>query len=38
VYRLERYGFILLLLVVFSGALDRTLYPVLRAAARALLG
>jgi Zn-dependent protease len=38
VYRLERHGFVLLLLVVFSGALDHTLYPVLRVAARALLG
>ncbi len=38
VYRLERYGFVLLLLVVFSGVLDRTLYPVLRATARVLLG
>lgn len=38
VYRLERYGFVLLLLVVFSGALDHTLYPVLRVTARALLG
>lgn len=38
VYRLERYGMVLLLLVVFSGALDRTLYPALRVAARAFLG
>ncbi|MDW7710767.1 MAG: site-2 protease family protein [Deferrisomatales bacterium] len=38
VYRMERYGFVLLLLVVFSGALEHTLYPILRVAARALLG
>lgn len=38
VYRLQRYGMVLLLLVVFSGALDRTLYPALRLAARAFLG
>ncbi len=38
VYRMERFGFVLLLLVVFSGALEWSLYPVLRVAARALLG
>jgi len=38
VYRLERYGFLILLLVLFSGVLDRTLFPVLRGAARVLLG
>jgi Zn-dependent protease len=38
VYRLERYGFVILLLVVFSGALDWTLFPVLRGAAQVLLG
>lgn len=36
--RLERYGFLVLLLLVFSGALDWTVYPALRAAARTLLG
>lgn len=35
---LNRWGFVVLLLLVFSGALDWTVYPVLRAAARALLG
>jgi Zn-dependent protease len=34
----ERYGFLLLLLLVFSGALRWTVYPPLRAAARLLLG
>ncbi|MHB8764777.1 MAG: site-2 protease family protein [Deferrisomatales bacterium] len=38
VYRLERYGFLLVLGLVVSGALDHTLYPVLRTAAVALLG
>lgn len=38
VYRLERYGFVLILLLVFSGALDWTVYPVLRGAAGFLLG
>jgi len=38
VYRLERYGFLVLLLVVFSGVLDWTLFPVLRGAAQVLLG
>ena len=38
VYRLERYGFLILLVVLFSGVLDRTLFPVLRGAARVLLG
>ncbi len=38
VYRLERYGFVLVLVLVFSGALDWTLYPALRGAASALLG
>ncbi len=38
VYRLGRYGFLILLLVVFSGALDWTLFPVLRGAAQVLLG
>jgi Zn-dependent protease len=36
--RLERYGFILLLVLVFSGALEWTVYPILRGAARTLLG
>lgn len=35
---LNRWGFVVLLLLVFSGALDWTVYPVLRVAARALLG
>lgn len=34
----ERYGFVLLLVVVFSGVLDRTLFVVLAHAARRLLG
>ena len=34
----ERYGFLLLLVLVFSGALRWTVYPPLRAAARLLLG
>ena len=34
----ERYGFLLLLLLVFSGALRWTVYPPLRAAAHLLLG
>jgi Zn-dependent protease len=38
VYRLERYGMVVLLLAVFSGALDHTFYPALRVAARAFLG
>ncbi len=38
VYRMERFGFLILLVVVFSGALEWSLYPVLRVAARALLG
>lgn len=36
--RLERFGFLLLLVVVFSGILDRTLYPVLRLLRAVLLG
>ena len=34
---LERYGFVLLLLLVFSGTLDVTLYPLLRGAGALLL-
>lgn len=34
----ERYGFLLLILLVFSGVLDHTLFPVLGMAARVLLG
>jgi Zn-dependent protease len=36
--RFERWGFVALLFLVFSGALDWTIYPALRAAARTLLG
>ncbi|GAB4262230.1 MAG: site-2 protease family protein [Deferrisomatales bacterium] len=36
--RLERHGFLLLLVLVFSGALERTVYPVVRATTRFLLG
>lgn len=35
---LERYGFVLVLLLVFSGVLDRTLFVFLGRAARSLLG
>lgn len=35
---LERYGFVLLLLLVFSGTLDRTLFPALHLLTRGLLG
>ena len=35
---LERYGFVLLLVLVFSGVLDRTLFPALHFLSRGLLG
>lgn len=37
-HQLERFGFLILLLVIFSGVLDVTIYPVLRFTATVLLG